>query len=401
MKGPLLIVPSLERGRGGGHLVRSLALLRGLRGEGREAFLYIPPGAPFGGEGGGDSAWYIRREEETVGQAWDFIILDRFRTPHKEFEAWAARGPLIGIDEGGSRRNRFDFLIDLLPGPPGFSGANIFAPCLLPLPKNRRPSFLPARDLVPEDGKTQGGRPLKILVSFGMEDPAGLTLPVVQALTFGKKYSGKEPPAPFPAEITVLAGNDKTATSSLPKAPGLRAFETIRELREHLAEYDLLITHFGLTAFEALHARLPVILLSPGRYHENLARRTFPVSAGRGKGRAAEISRRIYRKDPREGHFSGINFEFLKTLGEQCERAVRELDRLQAAEGTAAPQTLGELITAFTPLVPLSCPACGRGGRTNHRVLARFPRRTYRQCPRCGMVYMLRTDPPPIEYETD
>jgi hypothetical protein len=93
VKGALLLVPAFERGRGGGHLVRSLALLKELRSRGRDSFLYVPPGE--------DPAWGIRREAELSARPWDFIILDRFKTPPEEFEAWAARAPLIGIDEGG------------------------------------------------------------------------------------------------------------------------------------------------------------------------------------------------------------------------------------------------------------------------------------------------------------
>jgi 2-polyprenyl-3-methyl-5-hydroxy-6-metoxy-1,4-benzoquinol methylase len=331
-----------------------------------------------------------------------------------EFKAWAARGPLIGIDEGGPARNRFDFLIDLLPGPSGFVPANIFAPRLLPLPKNRRSSFLPAEDPVPGDEipageKSRERRPFRILVSFGAEDPGGLAPAAARALipslsgkkTLRKIAAEEKSPGSFPVEITVLAGkrNAGKALFDLPKTPGLLVREAVPELREHLAEYDLLITHFGLTAFEALHARLPVILLSPGPYHERLARRASLVSAGRGKGRASRIPRLIYRGNS-PGGIPLLNLDFLKTLGLGCEKTARDLGLPSGTDG-ASPRSLGEFIAALTPLVPPACPACAGGGRTGHRVLARFPDRTYRQCPRCGMVYMLRTDPPPIEYETD
>ena len=41
-RGGLLLVPTLEKGQGGGHLIRSMILTRALRQAGREAFLYIP-----------------------------------------------------------------------------------------------------------------------------------------------------------------------------------------------------------------------------------------------------------------------------------------------------------------------------------------------------------------------
>jgi hypothetical protein len=176
MKGPVLVIPSLVKGQGGGHLVRSRLLVRSLRELGREAFLFL---------GGGDfpslnekmnSRWIISGRNEAAEKRWDSIVLDDFRTPVEAYRFWSALGPLVGIDEGGPCRSDFDFLIDLLPDPPHRSQPNILDPSLLPLPKNRRPNpwaapQVPAAHTAKETGT---GMPLKILISFGAEDPAGL-----------------------------------------------------------------------------------------------------------------------------------------------------------------------------------------------------------------------------------
>ena len=228
-RGPVLVVPAIEEGRGGGHLVRSLTLAGELESLNREAWLFIPaeaeerynrirniavPGSP------GGSPRIVRDRNQAAGKQCDLIVLDRFRCPPEEFAFWYSLAPVAGIDEGGECRRDFDFLIDLLPRLPDRGGANITDPSLLPLPEKRRPTF---------HGQGPAENP-RILVSFGADDPAGLAGMVSRAL-------GLPPPEPLPG------------------------------LREHLAGYDLLVTHFGLGAFEALHARVPVLLVSPGPYH--------------------------------------------------------------------------------------------------------------------------------------
>ncbi|MDR0624228.1 MAG: hypothetical protein LBG10_07335, partial [Treponema sp.] len=113
---PILVVPCFETGRGGGHLIRSLILVRDLRALGRDARLCLAPGAGEGGAGsppdfsrlceGFSHTWLapdprLLRGPGSVTGPWAFIVLDRFKTPAAEFRSWAALAPLIGIDEGG------------------------------------------------------------------------------------------------------------------------------------------------------------------------------------------------------------------------------------------------------------------------------------------------------------
>ena len=269
-----LFVPAMEKGRGGGHLARSAFLVRSLRAAGREAFLYAPdPGREIPGETA-DFPWTLRSDPRRAAgedRRWDFVVLDAFQTPAEEVASWSALAPLIGIDEGGSCRNGFEFLIDLLPAPrKRFSDPpNISDPSLIPQPLNRRPSFQAA------------GTPPRVLVSFGAEDAAGLGSRVAGAL-------------------------EKTAGASALDLTFAKPGSLIPKLREHLAEYDVLITHFGLSAFEALHARLPVLLVSPTRRHETLARHAGFVSAGIGPAAADRAARSL--ADP----------AFLRSLRERC-----------------------------------------------------------------------------------
>ncbi|MDR3334979.1 MAG: methyltransferase domain-containing protein [Treponema sp.] len=358
--GPVLVVPAFEQGQGGGHLIRSQVLVRDLRTQGREAYLHIPGlGTRTIPEVYLDTP--LLDEAGVDGKQWGFIVLDRFRTKREEFVRWSRIAPVIGIDEGGACREEFDFLIDLLPGL--LSPPNLLAPWMLPLPKNQRGSFLCGGPQAPHAPR----RCLKILVSFGAEDPAGLTLPVSLALMASSELT------------VVLSMLGNIEVKEILMSRGVRVIEGVPELREYMAGYDLVVTHFGLTAFESLYAKVPVLLVSPSTYHEKLAKNAGFVSAGIGRQGAGRLPRLMGAAD------------FLPALGKKCEKIAAQY-RLDEA------QSLGTLLATYSPLVSPSCPCCGAA---NHRALARFPDRTYRCCTECGMVYMLRSSPPPIEYARD
>ena len=373
-RGPVLAVPALEPGRGGGHLIRCLALVRGLRELGREARLFL---AGESGDVSGifdnarfDASWLIT-EAELPLIAWDFIVLDRFQTPPEEFERWAGLAPLAGIDEGGPRRDHFDFLIDILPGLPNRSKPNIADPSLLPLPAEP-PRRLPGGDI--------DGISFKVLISFGQEDAAGLGPAAAKALA--AKNSGGV------LDITLLRGGLRRNPPSSACTPrGFRALETIPGLGKRLADYDLLITHYGLTAFEAIYAGTPVILVSPGAYHEKLAKAAGFFSAGTGTRGAIKIPRLLFKKN-------ALDRAFLQNL-EALRAALAVRHRLDKEPE----QSLAGLLAGFTPPAGKTCPVCGEAACG--AVFGRGSERGFRRCKRCGVIFARRFNPPSVEYGRD
>ncbi|MDR2494974.1 MAG: methyltransferase domain-containing protein [Spirochaetaceae bacterium] len=354
-----LVVPSLEKAHGTGHLTRSQDLVRSLRDMGKEAYLFAGSGERRIAL---DTSLPVFEREEEKGRQWDCIVLDRFRTPAEEFEKWSALGPVIGIDEGGPCRENFPFLIDLLPPLPRTAPANICDPSLLPLPHARRASFSLS------DSGGRDGSPLRILVSFGGADLENTAIPACRALA-----------APG-ALITCLNPHPPH-----PRVHGVTFLDSLPDLREHLAAYDLVITHFGLTAFESIHARVPVLLVSPGAYHESLARAAGFVSAGTGASGIRRLAKLLYSA-------GRINRRFLRKLRSACEEAAT---RYGLAEPPA--RRLGDLLGTYAPRFPKGCPVCG--SRARAPVISRFPDRTYLRCPACALVYMARPAPPPVAYE--
>jgi 2-polyprenyl-3-methyl-5-hydroxy-6-metoxy-1,4-benzoquinol methylase len=390
VNGPVLAVPCIEKAKGRGHLVRCAALVLALREKGREAFLYVPPEKQEETYrrletlcAGLERGWiYPSRpaENSPAGDAfaWDFIVTDRFRTPLPELARWRALAPVIGIDEGGPWRDKFDFLIDLLPG--FRRRVNLAAIKLLPLPRNRRRSFFGE----PRGREAVSPKPFRVLISFGADDPAGLALPAARSLAAAAGEAG--------AEITLAAPGPDRETTAFPA--GVKAAGNIPGLRERLAEYDLLVTHFGLTAFEALYARLPVLIVSPTPYHEKLAARAGFASLGRGPGAAAKLGRALFPRQREAGALypdAGFTGNISRLCGEIAARF--GLDTPQS-------QTLGDDRTAAEPFVSTACPVCGAFSDKNP-VAGRFPERSYRRCRACGLVFMDRMNAPPVEYAED
>jgi 2-polyprenyl-3-methyl-5-hydroxy-6-metoxy-1,4-benzoquinol methylase/spore coat polysaccharide biosynthesis predicted glycosyltransferase SpsG len=335
----ILVVPAFESGRGGGHIVRSQELVQSLRRKGVDAALYLPAEkASRGGE------WVV---SDICAESVDLIVLDRFRTSVQEFAFFRKKAPIIGIDEGGASRKYCDFLIDMLPALAGRHPANMNAPRLLPLPRTRRPAFAP----VPQ------GNLIRVLITFGMEDPAGLTAPAASSLAGDGRFN-----------VSVIA--PLGAAQGLPE--GVQVLKPAPDLRERLAEYDLVITHFGLTAFEAIYARVPVVLFSSSRYHKRLA-----DAAGFDTLRLGE------------------KLGFDEGLLDRCRRIAARF----ALEADADPDFLAALL-AYMPLPPKVCPSCGRPIE-KAPVLARFSDRTYRLCAACRVIFMLRLTRPPLEYADD
>lgn len=377
-RGKILIVPACEEGQGGGHLTRCIKLARDLRLSGWEALLLITPqkrnlthlyaSLDF------NPAYCITNEEvdirtEKLNESFNFIILDRFQTPQDEFARWKKTSPVIGIDEGGSCRGSFDFLIDILvPENFIFPKANITSPALL------------FNSNLTENKNIQNGFPLKsgameekefvkILVSFGQEDKGNLGIKASRALC-GIKNSCF-------LDITLLKG--ALTSGSHQKLPeNVTVLEYIPNLSEHLNEYDTVITHYGITSFEAVFSDVPVFLDHPSKYHKKLAER-----AG----------------------FSDIKF-LIKIIKQAADKndAVKKIEKLQTKkikdlQLKKINESLKDICGGFKLSVNRKCPVCG--GETPENSTARFRDRTYRRCKKCSIIYMDRNCPPPIEYGRD
>ena len=284
-----VFVPSIREGQGTGHLRRACSLIQELSPQLR-CVLYLR-----------DSSHPSFVEEvikkmgvvETVSEIPDqtcVFILDNFRTQAEEVQQLKKIAPVIALDEGGEGRAFADYLVDILPMLPDHRGLPVvqLQDKSEPLSKNHtfyhsghstdhlesvealRPNLTETGFIeLPQKRKRDGAlkkyekngkyffpiENTKLLIVCGGEDAAQMGLPL--ALTF----------AELGAEVSVVAPNEKNYSQ---QKMNLYVYPYLENLRDRLCEWDIVVTHYGFTAFEALAAGCAVILVSPTDYHYQL-----------------------------------------------------------------------------------------------------------------------------------
>lgn len=342
----VLIVPSVAKGNGSGHIVRAFGLVRGL---GSQAAVYLPATKTDRSWSAAELRLSYTREIEGVrivddlaaAGTWDLVLLDRRSTSLDELGFWESVAPVAALDEGGEARNSASYLVDILPRIDGRGDdgvpANRSSLGFLDLPSHRRQAPTAFR---------------KVLVSFGGEDPAGLALPLSRLLLSLCLVE--------PANLTLVSGALRRGAPPL-GLDGVTVLGPVQDLKEHLHSWDLVFTQFGLTAFEAAWAGCGVILLNPSTYHRSLSRRAGFPEIGTGR-----VDRRA----------------LVRLMGD-----VRGTLAKAAAILPESPESLAGLVAGLAVSGPVACPLCGsRERKAVHRESAR----SYFRCGSCGMVYLTR-----------
>lgn len=340
----ILLVPSVRRGNGSGHLVRCFALAEAL---GPKAAVYLADEPGPGSWSADELRLAYPRETSSIriigairsNARFKLVVLDRRRTSAGELERWIGIGAVAAIDEGGQARGSAHYVVDILPRIAGAArgrgvgAANLASLGFLSLPNARR------------DPPKRAGR---VLVSFGGEDPAGLAGAFLAAALGGALVP--------PEAVSVVSGALSDAAAAY---EGVTALGPVQNLKEKLRSYDLVVTQFGLTAFEAAWAGCAVLLLNPSDEHERLGRAAGFVSLGVG------------RPNPR-----------------RLRAALADIGRVAEASAAAAPRERLDLAARLSELRPHhsgDCPACGR---PLGDAVYRSERKTYLRCPDCGLVRM-------------
>jgi len=344
----LFLVPETRPGRGTGHFRRLLSLA--LRHP--ESYLYLPENHCASWEQSFPALEKVHHGSRLPEKGTSCIVLDRFKIDEHEAQFWAGFGPLVGIDSRGPGAAYCVYVVDTMPriesGKPGESG-NVSSTDFL--------------DLLPEinsreasSTKNDYGQVKKILVSFGGEDAKGQTKTLADNQWLEKHF-------PL-ARITMVHG---ARMHSMKVPETWTMLKSPAELRRHLPEYDLVVTMFGLTAYEALAAGIPVLLWNPTSYHQRLSVIAGFASAGCGRR-------------PK-------NFRDTQLL----------LSRIRAKSRAFSWESkdLGQFIKNLKLPFLITCPTCGN---SELRTVARYPERSFLDCRKCGMRSMVLSCDQPVSY---
>ncbi len=349
VKYPVVLVPSVVKGRGTGHLRRCLSAACE-----NKSFVYIPEDKTLTETDSILEEYYEKGllKNQIINSIPDdsylpVIITDTFELTENQLLELGKNRSLIAIDEGSSYTDYCDYLLDIIPSYKTLRAANKTDSSFITKPENKKPEGA--------EKKTES-----ILVSLGGEDPSALTIPAVSA--FMKKYPD--------AKITAIVSGDDNPFVEESGGINVEFVKPFPNLREKLYEYDIVVTHYGLTAFEAVYAGCGVVLLPTTELHRNLAE----------KYNFSYISDKKISELSVEKAMNSQNLYGNKTLSEES-------------------QSLGAFLKKLSCGSRMCCPVCGRMPPKPDEVISRNESRTYRRCSLCGMVYMSFTTEEDKEYK--
>lgn len=334
VQNPVVLIPSVIKGHGTGHLRRCLnASLN------NNFFVYIPKNKSLEECDSLVQEYFSKglKSSQIIEDLPDesykaIIVTDCFEMQHDEVEKYSKAKALISIDEGSEYSDYSDYLLDIIPPLKSNRKVNMFNSSFIDKPVNKRISSKSDRNFS------------NILICLGGEDPAGLSLPAVK--TFSNLYPQ--------AQITALTKKEiKNAGKNI------QFVTNISNLKEELYKYDLVITHYGLTAYEAAYASCALILLPTSKLHINLAKK--------------------------------YNFAFIADKGispSSVKNSLKSENLYPHLCIDEESKNLSENILFLSKGQRLLCPVCGKIQSKADKIVSRNDRRTYRRCQTCGMVYM-------------
>ncbi|MDC7221354.1 MAG: methyltransferase domain-containing protein [Spirochaetales bacterium] len=340
-----LIIPSVRKSNGTGHLKRCILLAEQLVEQGDSCEFYLSLNdselQDFKARFAGLNQFSLHNSRADMKLTPDRIIMDNRETSYELWAEWEDLAPLIFLDEGGEARNYASYLIDSLPhlakGEANIKGS---------------PLFDSYTDL------QERGKGTSLLISFGGEDPAELTEPTVREILKTTSHQ---------AEDLIVVQGPMAKDFTLPV--GVRLVKNPPNLAPLFKESKLVITSFGLTPYEAERAGVPVILINPAEVHEKVSPMGGFRSLGIGQKGISKIG--AFFKEGRMPSLSGEN---------------RDLP------------LVASLISRLGDAPQAHCPLCGK--RANP-VIKRFSDRSFYHCGDCDNYYLVNWNREEEVYDRD
>lgn len=336
----VLFVPSVKKGQGTGHLRRALECAKEIGG-----FIYIPENYTLEETdsilteylSNGIFEYQIVRTFPEENE-YSVIVADCFSMEKSEIQELKKIAPVIALDEGSNYTEEIDYLIDIIPS----------------LNLDRKPNIVETSFIEkPENRKTEKPEKIKnVLISLGGEDPASLTVPAAKA------FSGV-----FENVSAILSEFDSSTSetmSLIAEYPNLKFINPIYNLKEKLYEYDLVVTHYGFTAFEALSAGCAVILLVTSKIHQELAKKYGFVCLSEKDLNSSKINKILQNVD---SLYPNLFFN-------------------------SENKSLSDFVKKISHGKRFCCPVCQKKVENQDKILWRTEKRTFRKCKTCGISYI-------------
>ncbi|MBR7063894.1 MAG: methyltransferase domain-containing protein, partial [Treponema sp.] len=328
---PVLFIPTVKKGEGTGHLRRCLESASSISASVYvekidERILALSDATP------GFAKWQLT-DEWPLQNEYSLIVVDSFVSEKSFLEKLSSLSPLVCIDEGGEGTEFADYLLSIIPSLLTNKNVNLSDIGFMSLPVS-----------VNQKKCSSSADVKKVLVTLGGEDPASLTKRASDAFADGERE--------------VVAITNVTEVQSEVSAK-ITYLPQVAQLREKLSSCDLVVTHYGLTAYEASYAGVAVVLLATTPLHEALAKKYGFTCLAQNE----------------------ITKENAKSLMENVSSLYPSVwDGVQKKH-------LGNFISELAKGAHFECPVCNSKSIYNS-VVERTKRRTFRRCKNCSLVYI-------------
>lgn len=344
----ILYIPCIKKGCGTGHLRRVTELALKTKGavyiddKKTETIDYRPLLKDF------DPKKIV--SGKILKNEYDLIVTDYFKMTEPEMKYFSSLGKTVFLDEGSDCKDYADYILDIIPSYKLSRKANYI-----------EPHFIPGTENVRDENRAESSEK-KVLICFGGEDPSGLTYDAAIAC-LNLDY-----------EVTAVTKDSDKKMASIPKGI-YRKFNLVSEipdLKDSLAEYDLVITHYGFTAFECLYSNTPVILAATTPLHKKLSKKYGFTCLLKSEIKPSKIKSLLENTEKLKPVFNLASRDYLD---------------------------LSDYILNLSSAAKYNCPVC-RENDLNDTVVARTKHHTFRRCSKCKMIYIsFSDDSEKVKYE--
>ena len=369
---PILFVPNVDGKHGSGHLKRSLELTSLLCG-----FLYFPEKKIQKHKNFLENLinQYVLQgliskdqivKDDFPEDFFSLIVMDNFKTSQKEIDYFSKFAKVITIDDGAGKKvlKKIAYTLNIIPSEINPSLINFTNYDFIPVPNTHK-----------EKSVNSISQIKNILIAFGGIDKSLFALKIAQKI---ESLFLSEKNEDF--KITIITSNQFILENQ--DSSRIVATKSIENLREHFADYDLVFTHYGFTAFEAVSSNCLVFTFAPTKLHKKLSKKMGFVNLPHGISEAK------------------LKSEILKLINDKGSDFIIQLKKNNINNVNSA-KNLSDFVQTLAAKENLSCPICNSSDVLADKVICRDKIKTIRKCKKCNLDYISFENTEKTEYNAD
>lgn len=373
VKNPILFVPNIDGKHGSGHLKRCLELASLLCAD-----IYFPKAKNSKNHeiletiiNGFILQGLITRDQivkdEFPKEFYSLIVMDNFKTSQKEIDYFSKFAKVISLDEGSNEKvlQKISYSLNIIPSEIKEKNINFTNYDFIPLPQTQKENSVKSIKEIK-----------KVIIVFGGMDKSLFSLKLAQKI---ENILLEEKNSDF--NITIVTSNKLILENEF--SSRICAKSSIENLKDKFKEYDLVFTHYGFSAFEAISANCFVFTFAPTSLHKKLSKKMGFVNL-----------------------FHGISEKKLKTeienlLQKQDSEFISQLKK-NNFEKLDSQKELSLFVRKLSEKKLMNCPVCDSENQIyDDKIISRDKIKSIRRCKKCNLDYISFENTEKTEYNAD